>query len=112
MVLRWKSKLSYILLESMIDDDSIRQLVTGYLREHPHAGDTLEGIMQWWMFRQQLDDPSAAVQRVLEQLKETGVVYERKTTSGRTLYLASQPDESLSEERSLPDEGALNRSNK
>lgn len=60
--------------------------------------------MQWWMFRQQMELPSVAVQRVLEQLKQAGVVHERKTASGRALYFASQQDEGASEER-FPSDG-------
>jgi Fe2+ or Zn2+ uptake regulation protein len=95
----------------MIGDDIICQLVLGYLREHPHAGDTLEGIREWWMFRQRLNDSAETVQRVLEQLKKTGAIHERKTASGRTLYFANHPRQSSGGESLLTDEDGPNESN-
>lgn len=94
----------------MIGDDLICQLVLEYLREHPYAGDTLEGIREWWMFRQRLDDSVEAVERVLKQLNKTGAIYARQTASGRTLYFANHPGRSSGGESLLTDEDEPNES--
>jgi hypothetical protein len=50
------------------------------------------------------------VQRVLEELKKTGAIHERKTASGRTIYFANPPGQSSGEESLLTDEDGPNES--
>ncbi len=72
----------------MADDNEIVQRILEYLREHPQAGDTLEGIAKWWLMCQQLSDRVVSVQRSLEVLKAQGVILEHKRPDGRSFYFA------------------------
>jgi Fe2+ or Zn2+ uptake regulation protein len=71
-------------------DAEIARRISKYLREHPQAGDTLEGIVTWWLLQQRVTESTEAVLRVLKQLKAQGIVCERKSLGNRTLYVARQ----------------------
>lgn len=81
--------------EQMEDEGKYATQILEYLKAHPHAGDTLEGITRWWMVRQRLNESIAIVKRALEMLKSKGCVLERKTPDGRTLYFARGREEQL-----------------
>lgn len=68
--------------------DELAELVLGYLNEHPHAADTLAGIAQWWVVRQQLRVDVANLQRALEQLTEKGVLQGEGSGATRRYSLA------------------------
>lgn len=67
--------------ESKIADD-----VLDYLRAHPGAADTLEGIATWWVQTKAVSESVDIVYRVLQALKFEGLIAEKKTPDGRTLY--------------------------
>lgn len=57
-----------------------------YLVENPDAQDTLEGIVEWWLFEQTIKQQTALVQMALTELVGMGVVLERKGKDARTYY--------------------------
>ena len=50
--------------------------VLQYLRSHPDAMDTLDGIAEWWLMRQRIHASVTSVARVLRLLVENGLVEE------------------------------------
>jgi hypothetical protein len=60
--------------------------ILDYLREHPRAADSLEGIAGWWLLRQQVCETLSAVRQGLERLTADGIVTERRSADGRVLY--------------------------
>ena len=69
----------------MTHDDDVAAAILGYLEEHPHGMDTLEGIAEWWIARQRVRVQVATVARVLERLTEGGAV-EVVSANGHRLY--------------------------
>ena len=71
------------------------QSVARDLSEHffnnPEAGDTLEGIADWWVARQRRSNALGVVRSALEHLVEEGKVSIRNY-GDRELYVASQND--------------------
>lgn len=65
--------------------EKVRQ-IQSYLEEHPAACDTLEGIVMWWLQRQRVNETVTDVYQALQELKASGMVLERKTPDGKTLY--------------------------
>lgn len=66
------------------------EIVT-YLRAHPSACDSLEGIVDWWLPRQRYEMAKAAIQRALDDLVRQGVVEQNALGDGSYLYrLAAQ----------------------
>jgi hypothetical protein len=66
--------------------DTVAQEILRYLREHPAASDTNEGIAQWWLQRQRLEDALATVQSALDRLVEKGELEARVDARGQARY--------------------------
>lgn len=48
----------------------------GYLSEHPQASDTLQGIAEWWITREQVKVDVEILRKVLRGLAEQGLLEE------------------------------------
>jgi Fe2+ or Zn2+ uptake regulation protein len=59
-----------------MNDEDVAQVILAYLAEHPQAMDSVEGIAQWWIMRQQIRVKATTVTRVLQGLTEQGLVEE------------------------------------
>lgn len=63
--------------------------IVEYFRRHPAAGDSLDGIVDWWLPQQRYETARAAIQKALDDLVQSGVVDE--IVRGETrLYRLSQ----------------------
>ncbi len=59
-----------------------------YFRRHPAAGDSLEGILDWWLPQQRYETARTAIQRALDDLVEQGLVEEVKCGERKLYRLA------------------------
>jgi uncharacterized protein YigA (DUF484 family) len=64
-------------------EDEIAQDILNYLRSHPEASDTLEGITKWWLIRLRVSDTTEVVRRALERLRDQGLIRERRLAGGK-----------------------------
>ncbi len=64
-----------------------------YLEANPKAGDTLEGIAQWWLDQQRIEDTVDQVAEVLKSLLEEGQINVYKSPSGVYYYKFKNPKE-------------------
>jgi hypothetical protein len=72
--------------------DEIANTILSYLREHPDAGDTLEGIDQWWIQARKREVPVEVIHAALRSLVHQSILTERRTRDGETIYrLAKKP---------------------
>jgi hypothetical protein len=62
--------------EEQRHEEKLAEAILEYLAEHPQASDTLEGIAEWWIMRQQIRVEAARVAKVLRRLTESGLVEE------------------------------------
>jgi hypothetical protein len=67
-------------------DADIAHEILAYLADHPHAQDTLEGIVQWWLLEQEILRSTSKVQIALAELISQGLVLEREGRDLRTHY--------------------------
>jgi len=63
----------------------LAELVLGYLSEHPNGMDTLQGIAEWWIPRQQVRIDVEKLARTLQELIRQGVL-ERIGSDSNALY--------------------------
>jgi DNA-binding MarR family transcriptional regulator len=70
----------------MSKDNVVSQHILDYLKQHPQANDTLEGLARWWMLRQQVSNSVTDVKEALDALIEQGLVKKRESPDGRILY--------------------------
>ena len=63
-----------------------RNEIVAYLRTHPAACDSLDGIVDWWLPRQRYETARAAIQQALNDLVGRGVVEQIARRNGMHLY--------------------------
>jgi hypothetical protein len=55
-------------------EEELATAILQYLADHPQAMDTLEGIAEWWIARQQIRVEVNTLARVLQRLTEHGLL--------------------------------------
>ena len=68
-----------------LDDDRLRAAVLAYVAEHPGAMDTLDGIAEWWIARQQIRVNVKRLASVLDELTRIGSL-ESVDVGGERMY--------------------------
>ena len=56
------------------DDGEIERSLLSYLRGHPQAADTLDGIVEWWLPLQRYETARRRIERVLDRLVADGTL--------------------------------------
>jgi DNA-binding MarR family transcriptional regulator len=67
--------------------------ILAYLSENPEAGDTLEGILEWWLLNQTIKFEMQTVSEAVASLVAEGLIVERKGRDSRTIYKIKQTKE-------------------
>lgn len=91
------------MIDKPTDDAQLEKIadeITRYLQQHQFAADTLEGICQWWIARQRIEEDKQRVLAALEYLLERKQLHCRQLPDGSVLYSGasntdSEPDEPL-----------------
>jgi hypothetical protein len=66
---------------------ALKHEILDYLAHAPNAGDTVQGIAEWWLLEQRIRHTVAEVRRALEELVAEGLVKTIRHADGRTHYL-------------------------
>ncbi len=62
------------------------QAILDYLRRNPEAQDTVDGISQWWLPREQLAPRTAAIRKALQELIEAKLISEHHGKDAQISY--------------------------
>jgi hypothetical protein len=73
--------------------NEIEASVVGYLRHHPQAADTVEGIVNWWLPRQRYASERASIERALGRLVDAGVLKRSRLPDGVDLFALNHSPE-------------------
>jgi hypothetical protein len=68
------------------EKELLSQRILRYLEKHPEAGDTLEGIVTWWLEQERIDRVVDDVADALRNLEKKGTVLAHRTQTGTTIY--------------------------
>lgn len=71
------------------------QQLSRYLRHHPKACDTAEGIARWWLSSARAPVPLALVEAALDHLLALDLVQARRAADGRVRYRRNPADTTL-----------------
>lgn len=66
--------------------EKISEMILSYLQRYPDAGDTLEGIMKWWIGFEKIESSIQDVVDVLENLIQQREISMHNTVDGTTIY--------------------------
>ena len=90
------------------DKGQARRYILRYLVDHPEAGDTLDGIVEWWLLNQKIRFETRTVSRAVAELVAQDLIVEQKGPDGRIIYKANPTGENteamLGEMRDSPDD--------
>ena len=73
----------------MLNEESIGAVelkILSYLDENPHAADTVEGILQWWLLEQTIVEVRKAVELALNRLVDRNLVIKLHASDARQHY--------------------------
>jgi hypothetical protein len=66
--------------------EQISELIVSYLGTHHEAQDTLDGIVNWWLTFERIEQSTHAVADILEGLLRQGIITMRVSGDGAILY--------------------------
>ena len=72
---------------ALFAEEALRAVILTYLAEHPGAMDTIDGIAEWWVTRQQIRVDVERLELVLNQLVRAHVLEAVEDRSGRKYRL-------------------------
>lgn len=80
--------------------EKVADEIIRYLQQHQFAADTLEGISNWWITRQRIEEDKQRVLAALEYLLERKQLHCRQLPDGSLLYSGAtsvkpKPDDPL-----------------
>jgi hypothetical protein len=84
---------------------TVAQEILGYLRQHPKAQDTLEGINAWWLLERRVRSSVAETKNALEELIAQDLVLARASRAGPVRYSLAPQTSRGSREAPEPPEG-------
>lgn len=64
------------------------QYILAYLLDNPDAGDTFDGIVEWWLLHQRIRFETRTVSEAVAKLVADGLIVEQKGPDSRTIYRA------------------------
>ena len=70
---------------------SLAAVIHRYIRSHPDACDTLQGVSDWWLARQRYEDTRTKVAAALELLLAQGRAEASRGPDGQVVYRAAGP---------------------
>lgn len=60
--------------------------ILAYLADNPNAGDTFEGILEWWLLHQRIKFEARVVSEAVAKLVDEGLIEEGKGSDARVVY--------------------------
>jgi hypothetical protein len=66
------------------------QYILAYLQDNPDAGDTFDGIVEWWLLHQRIRFETRTVSEAVAKLVADGLIVEQKGPDSRTVYRANK----------------------
>lgn len=60
--------------------------ILAYLSDNPDAGDTFEGIVEWWLLNQRIKFESGNVSEAVARLVSEGLIVEHEASDSRIIY--------------------------
>jgi hypothetical protein len=68
------------------DFPEVARRILRYLQANPQAKDTLEGIVEWWLLQERIEEAVDWVSKAITWLVTNGYLLEKKISGSKTLY--------------------------
>lgn len=63
-----------------------REAILRYLAARPNAADTVDGVVNWWIPLQRYQDTYSAIEEILEELADEGLVVKKILPDNKVIY--------------------------
>lgn len=80
-------------LDSTREQREVCQYILAYLSDNPDAGDTFEGIVEWWLLNQRIKFEMRTISAALASLVADGLIVEQRGRDSRSIYRIKQTAE-------------------
>lgn len=74
------------MAENVSEIEEIAHKIRRYLSDHPNAADSLEGIVHWWLARQQVELSAEKVKMALDYLVCNDLIARTTMVGGKVVY--------------------------
>jgi len=78
---------------SIREQQVVSHYILDYLSDNPDAGDTFEGIMEWWLLTQSIKFEMQTVSAAIASLVAEGLIVEQKGLDSRSIYSIKQTED-------------------
>jgi len=75
------------------EEREVTYYILDYLSDNPDAGDTLEGILEWWLLTRSIKFEMGTVSQAVASLVAEGLIMEQKGLDSRSIYRVKQTEE-------------------
>lgn len=69
--------------------------ILDYLVDNPDAGDSLEGIVDWWLLTQKIKFETQTVSAAVAELVADGLIVEQEGSDSRVVYRVNRAGQSM-----------------
>ena len=76
-----------------IEQREICYYILAYLADNPDAGDTFDGIVEWWLLRQRLKFETRNVSEAVAKLVSEGLIEEIEEADSNVIYRVNRTRE-------------------
>ena len=78
--------------------------ILAYLLENPDAGDTLDGMVEWWVLRQTVKFETRVVSAAVAKLVADNLIVEHRAADSRVIYKINRTQESIQNIQTMLDQ--------
>jgi|SRR5690348_15605311 len=78
-----------------------RHYILSYLLENPDAGDTFDGIMEWWLLSQKIKFETRIVSEAVSKLIADNLIVEHRRADSRVIYKINRTGENIRNIRTM-----------
>lgn len=71
----------------------ISYYILAYLSDNPDAGDTFDGIVEWWLLDQRIKFETRNVSEAVARLVSEGLIVEHEASDSRIIYKVNRTRE-------------------
>ena len=68
----------------------VRYHILAYLCDNPNAGDTFDGIVEWWLLHQRIKFETRNISEAVRKLVAEGFILENEGSDSRVTYRVNQ----------------------
>ena len=73
-----------------IEQNDVRYHILAYLCDNPNAGDTFDGIVEWWLLQQRIKFETRNISEAVRKLVAEGLIVEDEGFDSRVTYRVNQ----------------------